>query len=384
MYKFINIKSIIAFFILISLVFVLGTSSFAEFESLAGSAILMEATTGQILYDKNADNAVPPASITKLMTLLLGFEAIEKGQAAWDELVPVSEKAWKAEGSRMFLEVGTKVKYQDLITGISVVSANDGCIALAEFLNGSENAFVEVMNQRAKELGLTKTQFKNANGLPAEGHIMSARDIAILARYIIQKYPQILEIESKKDFTYNNIHQYNRNPLLGVFPGADGLKTGWTEAAGYCLVGTAKQNGMRVISVVLNTKDEKERLSTSSELLSYGFRNFELTDIKKAGDISGSISVKNGKNSKVSLKVDDTITIVVPSNRKDDLKITSTNNTDLLTAPVTAGTPVGTLSVQLDDQILATSGISTAENVAKSGFLEVLFSRIKDFFSSLF
>jgi D-alanyl-D-alanine carboxypeptidase (penicillin-binding protein 5/6) len=377
-------KSFFSVLVLITIIIASGVGASAEFESQAGSAILMEMSTGSIVYEKNTEVSVPPASITKIMTLLLGFEAVEQGKASWDDMVPVSEKAWKIEGSEMFLEVDHDVKYDDLITGISVVSANDGCVALAEYLCGSEDAFVKVMNRRAKELGLTNTEFKNSTGLPAEGHVMSAHDIAILARYLIQNYPEILEIESKREFTFNEILQYNRNPLLGVFPGADGLKTGWTEAAGYCLVGTAKQDDMRFISVVLNTKNESERLKESQELLNYGFKNFEVLEVKKSGDVVDSIGVEKGKVETVPVKVDSNISIVVPSSRKNDIKFVPVKNAESIEAPIPAGTPAGKLEVQLDDKTLAVADISTAEDAERAGFLALLLRSIINFLSSLF
>jgi len=384
LFKRSKLRLIISVSVLITIVFSFGVGVSAQFESQAGSALLMEVSTGRVIYEKNADVPVPPASITKIMTLLLGFEAVEQGKVSWDDMIPVSEKAWKMEGSKMFLEVGHDVKYDELITGISVVSANDGCVALAEYLYGSEEAFVQVMNKRAKELGLTNTEFKNATGLPADGHVMSAYDIAVLARYFIQKYPKILEIESKREFTYNGILQYNRNPLLGVFPGADGLKTGWTDAAGYCLVGTAEQDGMRFISVVLNTKDETERLKASQELLNYGFKNFEILEVKKAGDIVDSIEIEKGKVENVQVKVDSNISVVVPTSRKNDIKFVPVKDSLLLEAPVPAGTPVGKLEVKLDDETLAVADISTAEDAQRAGFFALLFRSIMNFFSSLF
>jgi serine-type D-Ala-D-Ala carboxypeptidase (penicillin-binding protein 5/6) len=385
MKKLYKLKYLVTFFLLFSFVSVFHTQAvFAEFETAAGSAILMEASTGKMLYEKNADVSMPPASITKLMTLLLGFESIDEGRATWETLVPISEKAWRTEGSRMFAEVGSKVKYGDIITGISVVSANDGCVALAEYLKGSEEAFVRVMNQRAQELGMTQTQFKNSHGLPAERHYMSARDIAILARHLITTYPRILEIESMTEYTHNDITQPNRNPLLGVFPGADGLKTGWTEEAGFCLVGTAKKDDLRMISVVLNTKNEPERLAAAQEILSFGFNNFQFVDIKKKGDIVEEIAIKKGKVMSVPVKLDESITLLLPTARKADLKIVTSKDIESLTAPAQAGTPVGKLEVTLDDEVLASVSVSTSEEAVKAGFWELLFRGIGDFFRNLF
>lgn len=368
----------------LSLLYLFPPCARAQFESPAGAAILMEASTGEVLYEKNADEAMPPASITKIMTLYIAFEALEKGDVAWDDLVTISVKSWKTEGSRMFLEAGKKVKFGDIIQGISIVSANDGCVAVAEHLYGSEEAFVEVMNQKAKELGLTKTQFKNSTGLPAEGHYMSARDIAVLARRLIERFPQILEIESQREFTFNNIKQPNRNPLLGVFPGADGLKTGWTNEAGYCLVGTAKQKDMRLISVVLNTKDEKERLSASSELLNYGFKNYEIAKISKAGTVIGEVPVKNGKEKTVSVKIGQSVTTVIPTAKKNDIQFVLKEDEEALNAPIEKDAPVGSVDIMLEGKTLATvDALATAE-VPRAGFFEILFRSIIDFFKSLF
>ena len=357
-----------------------------KFDSIAEAAILIEASTGKVLYEKNADEAMPPASITKIMTLLLGFEALERGDIAWDDMVTISERAWSqnVEGSKMFLLVDPQVKLEDIITGISVVSANDGCIALAEHISGSVEAFVQQMNNRAKELGLSNSQFKNPHGLPEDGHYMSARDIAVLSRHLINNHPKILEIESKKDFTFNEIFQQNRNPLLGVYPGADGLKTGWTEEAGYCLVGTAIQDGMRLISVVLKTKDEAERLAASRELLDYGFQNYEVAQVADKGDRVGEIDVKNGKSLTVPVKIDDPVAAVIPKNAKDRIQVELNLKEDVISAPVEAGTVVGKAEYRLGDEMLASVDISTMEEVEKAGFFEIIWREIVNFFRSLF
>lgn len=368
--------------ILLAVVFNFNASAFGQFETAAGSAILMEASTGEILYEKNADVPLPPASITKVMTLLIAFEALEQGLIDWDDDVNITEKAWRMEGSKMFLQVGDKVKLGDIITGISVVSANDGCVALAEHLYGSENAFVNVMNQRAKGLGMTNSTFKNSSGLPSKGHVMSAKDIAVLSRYIIENYPEILELESQPEFTYNNIRQFNRNPLLGTFEGADGLKTGWTEEAGYCLVGTAKQNDIRVISVVLNTKSEEERFEASQELLTYGLRNFKKIDFVNAGEVVENISVKNGTKESVPLVANNSISLVIPVSREKDVQIVASVDTDTVKAPVEKGEVLGKIEVVLDDKVLAISDISASEDVSRLGFFKILIRNIINFFKS--
>ena len=355
-----------------------------EFESIAPAAYLMEASTGRVLYEKDADTALNPASITKIMTLLLGFEALENGNVGWDDLVHISEKAWRTGGSTMFLEVGTKVPYGDIITGISVASANDGCVAIAEYLYGTEEAFVQQMNKRAQELGLTNTRFSNSHGLHAENHYMSARDIAVLSNYLIEHYPKILEIESMTEFTFDGRTQANRNPLLGVFPGADGLKTGWTEEAGYCLVGTAIQNDMRLISVVLNTTDETERLAASSELLNYGFREFELHKVVNAEEIIDEIDIKKGKEETLPVYIKEDVTVVVKKDQKDDTVLKSVIDNEDLTAPIEKDATVGSLEVRINDELLHKADLKAAEPVEKAGFFKLLFRSILNFFRSLF
>ncbi|HOM02023.1 MAG TPA: D-alanyl-D-alanine carboxypeptidase family protein [Acetivibrio sp.] len=384
MYNLKGFRSLAAVAAITLFIMMFQVTSFAQFESSAESAILIEASTGQVLYEKNADVSMPPASITKIMTLLLGFEALEKGLVQWDDEVVISEKAWRMEGSKMFLLVGDKVKFGDIMTGISVVSANDGCVALAEHLYGSEEAFVDVMNNRAKELGMLNTNFVNSNGLPQEGHVMSARDISTLARYLIQTYPKILELESTTEYTYNDIRQFNRNPLLGVFPGADGLKTGWTDEAGYCIVGTAQQNGQRMIGVVLKTSSEKERSKAIQELLNYGFKNFKQMTVKNAGEIIDVIDVKNSKKFSVPLKLDSDVSVVIPVGREDDIQIVTSKNTDYLNAPVSSDISAGTVEIQLDGKTLATSTMSTAEEAERLGFFGMIFRSISNFFKSLF
>lgn len=375
--KFRKISGIV---ILLVIVFNFNANVFGQFKTAAGSAILMEASTGEILFKKNADTSLPPASITKIMTLLLAFEALEQDLISWEDDVIISEKAWKMEGSKMFLMVGDKVKLGDIITGISVISANDGCIALAEHLYGSENVFVQAMNRKAKELGMANTTFKNTSGLPSAGHVMSARDIAILSRHIIEKYPEILELESQTEFTYNDIRQFNRNPLLGTYEGADGLKTGWTDEAGYCLVGTAKQEDTRMISVVLNTENEQERAEASQELLTYGFRNFKIIDLVDAGEVVDTINIKSGNKLSVSAVADNSIFLVVPISREKDLQVITLIDTKTINAPVTKGTIVGKIEIQLDDEVLATTNISASEDVLRLGFFKILFRNITNFF----
>lgn len=352
-----------------------------QFDTVAGYAALVEMSTGQFIYLKNADEPRPPASITKVMTLLLAFEALERGDIQWDQKTVVSERAWRISGSEMFLDVNTEVSVEDLIKGISIVSANDGCIAIAELIAGSEEAFVQRMNQRAQELGMQNTLFRNSTGLPAEGHVMSARDIAILSRHLVANFPKILEFETMREFTYNNIKQYNRNPLLGRFQGADGLKTGWTPESGYSLAGTALQNDMRLISVVLNTTSEEERFTASSELLNYGFRNFRLKTAAKAGDVLGQAPVKDGRQQTVDVAVAKDITVVIPTGQEKNLELVT--QPEVLTAPVGTGSPAGTLLVRLDGETVATAPLEAKNDVGRANIVVRLFRAIGNFFRGL-
>ncbi|HHW91298.1 MAG TPA: D-alanyl-D-alanine carboxypeptidase [Firmicutes bacterium] len=337
----------------------------AEFESAADAAVLMEFASGNILYEKNAAVAKPPASITKLMTLLLAFEAIDEGTVTWETPVMVSEKAWRMGGSQMFLEVGDEVSFKDLVTGISVVSANDACVAVAEHLAGSEAVFVENMNAKAKEIGLQHTTFKNATGLSAEGHVMSPLDIAILSRYLITNYSQVLEFESQREFTYNDIKQYNRNPLLGSYSGADGLKTGWTEEAGYCLSATAEREGMRLIAVILNTDSERERLVAAEEILDYGFLNYQLHEAVAEGQIIQEVPVANGRQLTVPVKAATKVAVPLRKTMIEDLEQVVIVE-DGIKAPIEKGETLGKLEIKLAGEVVGETELVAAEDVSRA------------------
>ena len=368
--------------LLVMLLLLSGTVYGQGFESRAGVAALMESSTGQFLYLKNADEKRPPASITKVMTLLLAFEALERGDLKWDDQVTISERAWRMGGSKMWLPINEQVPVEDIIYGISIVSANDGCIAIAEHLSGSEEAFVQKMNQRAQELGLTNSVFKNSTGLPAEGHVMSARDIAVLSHRLITQFPKILEIESIQEFTFYGIKQYNRNPLLGRFRGADGLKTGWTPESAYSLAGTALQDGRRLISVVLNTETENERLVASEELLNFGFRNFREVKAVTTGTDLGDVNVKDGRKQSVNVTVTQDVAVTVPLGREDDIELVVTQG-DAIVAPVTAGTQAGTLLVQLDGETITSTPLVLTEDVGRANIIVRIFRGFIGFFRSL-
>ncbi|MBN2033566.1 MAG: D-alanyl-D-alanine carboxypeptidase [Deltaproteobacteria bacterium] len=352
------------------------------FDVEAKAAFLYEPEAGTILYAKNPDHPLPPASITKVMTLLLAFEALDTGVASWDDMIIVSENAWRMGGAQMFLEIGQEVSFRDLLTGISVISANDACIAMAEHLKGSESFFVQRMNERAAKLGMSNTRFQNSTGLPADDHYMSARDIAILAREIVLNHPGLLEMEAMREFTFNGIRQFNRNPLLGRYPGADGLKTGWTKEAGYSLVGTAKQKEFRLISVVLDTPSAKVRSDVSRQLMDYGFRNFVMREVVSPGDILGTIPVSRGKEKTVPVTVERPLKCMIASGRVDRVNVTYGVNKNLQ-APAPRGERVGTVKVLIDNDIVARGELVTLAEVERAGFFSRLFRAIGDFFKSI-
>ena len=242
----------------------------------ASSYILMDAMTGRVLVEHNADTPLPPASLTKIMTSYVAANELENGTISLDDMVHVSVKAWRAEGSKMFIQEGTQVRLEDILRGIIIQSGNDASIALAEHIAGSEDAFADMMNQHANLLGLSNSHFENASGLPAEGHHMSARDLATLAQAMIERFPSHYSIYSEREFTYNDIRQPNRNTLLFRDSAVDGMKTGHTEEAGYCLVSSAVRDGMRLIAVVMGTASEEARAQETQKLLTYGFRFFKI------------------------------------------------------------------------------------------------------------
>ncbi len=352
------------------------------FEVEATSALLIELNTKEVLYAKDIDRPYPPASITKIMTLLLALEAIEEGKMDWNEMVTVSEKAWEMKGSQMFLEIGQEVSVENLLKGISIVSANDACVAIAEHLYESEELFVQKMNEKASEIGLTNTRFQNTHGWPDPDHYMSARDIALLSAYTIKNQPKILELESQREFTFNiDEPQYNRNPLLGRYSGADGLKTGWTNEAGYCLAGTAEQNNFRLISVVLNSPCNRTRLSDTEALLDYGFRNYTFENVVEKDEIVGQADVPDGKNREVDLIAADSMGVVVGSEEEESLEKEIVLNS--LSAPLSKGEEVGEILVLREDEVLNRVPLLVNEEVERANIFIVTLRRVGGFFSGL-
>src|SRR5690554_127605 len=285
----------------------------------APSYILVDFHSGQELAGKNADERMEPASLTKLMTVYAVLHELNAGRLSLDDQVTVSEKAWRAEGSRMFIEVGTKVSVEKLLRGVIIQSGNDASIALAEHIAGSEGTFAQLMNQYAQTLGMTGTHFMNATGLPHPEHFSTARDLAKLAAAIIREFPEHYSLYSEKQFTYNGITQYNRNKLLWRDPSVDGLKTGHTQSAGYGLITSAQRENMRLISVVMGTKGEDDRAQQSQALLNYGFRFFETHRLYAAGTALAEPRVWKGVTEYLPLGLSRDLYVTIPRNQYEQL-----------------------------------------------------------------
>lgn len=352
----------------------------------ASSYILIDADSGKVITEANADERLPPASLTKLMTsYVLSFE-IEQGNVSNDDMVTISNNAWAQNpvfsgSSLMWIEVGKQVKLDDLHKGVVISSGNDSSVAVAEHLAGSESAFADVMNQHAQVLGMKDSHFVNSHGLPAPEHYMTARDLATLSREIL-KFPAEYALYSEPDFTYNNIRQINRNRLLWKDESIDGLKTGYTKEAGYCLVASAKKNGMRLISVVMGAKSQSGRETESQKLLAYGFRYFETYQIYSVGDELSSSKVWAGETDQVKLGVERDIHLTIPRGKHKDIKAVI-NLTEVISAPVTKGKEYGELVVTLDGEELLHEPLLALESVEEGGLFKRLWDAIVLFFISL-
>ena len=331
------------------------------------SYILIDATTGKILVDHNAQVRLPPASLTKIMTSYVIASEIEQGRISLSDLVPVSVNAWRMEGSRMFIQEGTQVSVEDLLRGIIIQSGNDASVAMAEFIAGSEQTFAERMNELAEWLGMHNSQFRNATGLPDEAHYTTAADLAILTSALIQRYPQHYKTYQEKYFTYNDIRQANRNSLLFRDETVDGVKTGHTKAAGYCLVASSQQKGMRLISVVMGASSERTRASETQKLLTYGFRFYETVSLYKAQDNLRKVRVWGGLHESIQLGIEEDLAITIPRGQRDQL--TASIQVDpIIRAPLTRGQALGTLTLTLDGEILSEMRVLALNDVAEAGF----------------
>ncbi len=313
----------------------------------AKSYFVVAGKTGRELASLEPDTKLAPASLTKLMTAYVAFKALDEGQVTLEDEVTVSEKAWRTPGSRMFIEVGTRVKVSDLIMGVIVQSGNDASVALAEHIAGTEAVFAEVMNRYAAALGMTNSHFTNSTGLPGDDHYSTARDLAILARAIIEEFPEYYRWYSVKEFTYNDISQRNRNALLWRDSSVDGMKTGHTDDAGYCLVSSAEREDMRVISVVLGTASPKARIDGSQALLNYAFRFYETRLLYRAGEEVAEARIWKAANEFTPLGLPEDLYITIPRGSFDNVE-SVLNMPAVLLAPVAQGQPLAELQVTLD------------------------------------
>ena len=333
--------------------FVVALATAEVIDTKAREAILIDPSTGTVILNKNADEQMPPASMSKLMTAYLLFESINDGRVSLDDKFRVSENAWRKGGaasgsSTMFLPPKSEVRVEDLIRGIIVQSGNDACIVVAESLAGSEEAFARRMTYKAQELGMMGSNFMNATGWPHPEHRTTARDLATLSTRIIQDFPELFSFYSEREFTYNGIRQSNRNPLIYGYAGADGMKTGHTSEAGYGLTGTAKQGDRRLIVVVNGLKSSKDRASESARILDWGFREFNNYSLFKAGDTVEIAPLWLGTKPTVALKIDRDVHLTMSRKSRRAMKVTVKYQSPI-SAPITAGQSVGTLTIEAPD-----------------------------------
>ncbi len=348
----------------------------------AKSWFLMDADSGRVLIEHNADERLPPASLTKLMTAYLVERELDRGNISMDDMVRVSENAWRTGGSKMFIEVDTEVSIRDLLYGIIIASGNDASVAVAEHLAGGEAPFADLMNQHATRLGLHHTNFTNATGLPHPEQYSSARDMALLSQYIINDYPEHYAVYAEKYFTYSDIRQPNRNRLLWRDPSVDGLKTGWTTEAGYGLVASAKRDDMRLISVVMGTSSEESRAQETQKLLSYGFRYYETLNLYEQGAVLNTPRIWGGERNELRVGVDENVFMTVPRARNQELSARLDIRQDI-NAPVSQGARVGTLEVRLGDDIVGEQALVALESIEEGNIFKRLFDQVRRFFSNL-
>jgi D-alanyl-D-alanine carboxypeptidase (penicillin-binding protein 5/6) len=320
----------------------------------APSAVLIDGLTGQVLFEQNPHLRIPPASFVKIMTLYLVYDAIRAGQLKMDDLVTVSERAWKrgwkTDSSKMFIKVGERVKVEDLMKGVAIASGNDACVALAEHLSGSEEVFVSKMNEKAKFLGLNDSQFKNSDGMPADGQYITAMDMANLSRRYIEDHPGGLALHSTVEFEYNGIRQGNRNTLLQKNVGVDGLKTGYIKESGYHLTATAKRDGQRMIAVVMGCDKVRKRAPEAQKLLEYGFKNFSTVEAVKKGATFGPVKVKRGKLNQVALTAAEDGRVTV-ARGKENLVSAVPQLPQFIVAPILKGQVISKVLIQNDGKV---------------------------------
>jgi len=344
--------------------------------TIAASAyILQDYHTGKILAESNADSKLAPASLTKIMTVYVVFREISNGHLHLDDFVTISQKAREASGSRMFVDVNERVKVEDLLKGVIIQSGNDASIALAEHIAGDEATFADMMNQHAARLGMVNSHFKNSDGLPIEDHYTSAHDLAILTRALIKEFPEYYRWFSQKEFTYNKITQHNRNQLLWRDESVDGVKTGFTDDAGYCLVASAVRENMRLISVVMGTKSANARTNENQSLLNYGFRFFEAHRLYQGKTGLSDVRVWKGETQKLQLGLAEDLYVIIPRRHYNDLKVVM-NVDNKITAPIKEGDKLGAVSVTFKNESVVNKDLIALQSVNQGGIISRLYDSV--------
>lgn len=352
-------------------------------EIAATAYLVKDLQSNQIIAGKNVDNQIEPASLTKLMTAYLTFKALEEGKLKPDQMIKVSDKAWKAEGSRMFLDTKKSVSVSDLIKGLIVVSGNDAAITLAESIAGDESKFAQLMNDEAKRLGMNKTHFENSTGLPSKNHLTSVNDLVILSAAIIRDYPQYYPIYSIKTFAYNGITQTNRNLLLFRDPSVDGLKTGHTNSAGYNLIASSQRNGRRVVSVVVGTASNEARATESSKLLNYALQGFDTPKMYAANQEISQVKLYKGAAKSVPVGFLEDAYMTIPTGQVENIKPILETSQPLL-APIQKGQELGILKFVENGNVLAEKKVVALSDVAEAGFFGKLWDGIVLWFNDIF
>jgi D-alanyl-D-alanine carboxypeptidase (penicillin-binding protein 5/6) len=351
----------------------------------ATSYILLDARTGHIIVEENADEPLPPASLTKIMTAYIAIEEIISGNLSLNDEVHISEKAWRMEGSKMFVGVDTQVRVEDLLRGIIIQSGNDASVAVAEHIAGSEEAFADMMNQYGEVLGLTESFFMNSSGLDTELYYntMSARDLSLLTKATINRHSDFYPMYSEREFTYNDIRQTNRNTLLFRDRNVDGLKTGWTDAAGYCLVSSAERDGMRLISVVMGAASEEARAIETQKLLTYGFRYWETHKLYDANQVLTNVPVWSGGQNAVDLGIQEEVYITIPRGQAESMTA-SVDVDEVIRAPLSDRQIMGVVNVTLDNDVIFQGEVVTMQAIGRGGVLKRFIDWITLLFSDIF
>lgn len=349
----------------------------------ASAYMLVDATSGHVLIEHNVDERLPPASLTKMLTSYIAIHELDLGHVEENALVPISVKAWRMGGSKMFVREGTEVPLMDLLRGIIVQSGNDASVAVAEYFSGAEEEFAALMNSFAERFGMYDSHFVNATGWPAEMHYSTARDMATLALHIVNDHPQYYSLYAEKYYEYNSIRQPNRNRLLWRDPSVDGLKTGHTDEAGYCLVASAKRDDTRFIAVVMGARSDESRARETQKLLSYGFRYFESRKIYEAGEVLSTAKVWLGKEESIDLGIDKDLYLTLPRNSKGELNV-NIKTDEALKAPIKKGQVLGQITISRNGEVLSEQPLLAQKDIEQAGIFSRFVDHIKLFFIRLF